>query len=96
MDDLVWAEQEIRELKERVEKLEAKLGQGVVAPEPSNPLYEYFHGNWTFGSHPVIDFALHVNRNLDGTYHIYIHPQHVSGKALDFTVTPTETRLRRG
>lgn len=107
MDNLVWAELKIRELLERVEKLLKRVEKlerqleghsvvttGVNSPAPSNPLHGYFQRNWTRTPYPVIDHALRIEQNLDGSFHFYIHPQHTSGETLDFIVTETETKLR--
>ena len=87
MDNLVWAEQEIRDLKERVENLERAV---KYAQKKKHPLFEYFEKNWKRKPYPVIDHSLRIDQNLDGTFRFYIHPSNTGGDTLDLVMSETE------
>jgi len=50
-------------------------------------LFEYFKQNWNREPCPVIDHALRINLEADGSFSFYIHPSNTSGITTDFILS---------
>jgi hypothetical protein len=57
-------------------------------------LSDYFEENWNRKPFSVIDHALRIHKELDGTFSFYIHPANTDGTTTDFIVSEKEIKAR--